>query len=499
MIIPIGHENMSTRRWPVVTFALIAINVVVFFATYQNIQDNGAQLRTAKNHIILLSAVHPELKVQPDIQRFVANFRDNNKETWAQIQQPNRQAMDSWDAQMLQTSDPAILQQKMDSLSQQYEKLEAASIVARYGFTPAHPRLLSYLTANFLHGGWFHIIGNMWFLWLAGFVLEDFWGRALYAAFYLVAGAAALQFHAWLNPGSMVPAIGASGAIAALMGAFLVRFPKMKIEMGWLFAFRFRRFHAPAYCLLPLWLIMETVYGILFNQGGGIAHWAHVGGFMFGAGFALALRYSGYEDRLHKKVEEGLSWTNDPAITQASELLDHNDVEGAAAVLNPYLESHPDSVDGWSLIRQVYTKKADVAGCQHAIAMLCAAHLKARETNHAWQDYEEFLGSGGEQLPAATWLELCRVLETEQSFERAIFEYEKLAAAYPSERTSLTAQLGAARVCLKMQQPEQALKFYRAAASSPVPHLDWEQSIQAGIREATHALPRAQAASAGSA
>ncbi len=99
---------------------------------------------------------------------------------------------------------------------------------------PAQPTAISYLTANFLHGGWMHLIGNMWFLWLAGFVLEDVWGRWLYSAFYLIAGAAALQFYAWSNPGSITPTLGASGAVAALMGAFLVRFPKMKIEMAWL-------------------------------------------------------------------------------------------------------------------------------------------------------------------------------------------------------------------------------------------------------------------------
>ena len=99
----------------------------------------------------------------------------------------------------------------------------------------------------------------MWFLWLAGFVLEDTWGRWLYSAFYLIAGVAALQFYAWTNPGSITPTLGASGAVAALMGAFLVRFPKMKIEMAWLFFLRIRTFKAPAWCLLPLWLLLMRV------------------------------------------------------------------------------------------------------------------------------------------------------------------------------------------------------------------------------------------------
>src|SRR5467141_5255163 len=114
----------------------------------------------------------------------------------------------------------------MDSLAQRFAEQQKSSILDNCGFVPAHPRLITYLTSMFLHSGWLHLIGNMWFLWLAGVILEDTWGRIIYPIFYLAAGAAALQFHAWLNPDSSIPTIGASGAVAALMGAFLVRFPK---------------------------------------------------------------------------------------------------------------------------------------------------------------------------------------------------------------------------------------------------------------------------------
>src|SRR5262249_25324641 len=150
---------------------------------------------------------------------------------------------------------------------------------------PAHPTAISYISANFLHAGWLHLIGNMWFLWLAGAILEDTWGRIIYPVFYIVAGAAALQFHAWLNPGSLTPAIGASGAVAALMGAFLVRFPTTKIEVAVVLGLRSLsnlamgrgiRFKAAAYWLLPLWLLTEIFSGALFGSSTGVAHWAHV-------------------------------------------------------------------------------------------------------------------------------------------------------------------------------------------------------------------------------
>ena len=166
----------------------------------------------------------------------------------------------------------------MDSLGDEYLRLTASSITERYAFMPAHPKPIAYVTSTFLHVDWWHVIGNMWFLWLAGFVLEDAWGRPLYLLVYLAAGAFACQFDAWANPASIIPSVGASGAIAGLMGAFLVRFPKMKIRMMWFFdlgLFPFCRFWMRAYWLLPIWVLMEINYGT--GPRDGIGHWAHVG------------------------------------------------------------------------------------------------------------------------------------------------------------------------------------------------------------------------------
>jgi membrane associated rhomboid family serine protease len=479
MLIPIRHENMSAQRWPLVTFGLIAANVLIFLGTYQNIEQQGRQLREVKAHILMLAAMHSELALPSEAQQLVANFRDHHKGTWSEIQQPNREIADAWDARVRLMTDPTTLQSEMDTLTRQYSQLESTSITERYAFTPSHPRPVTYLTANFLHGGWLHLIGNMWFLWLAGFVLEDFWGRPLYAVFYLISGAAALQFHAWFNPGSIVPTLGASGAVAALMGAFLVRFPKMKIEMAWLFAFRLHRFKAAAYWLLPLWLLLEVFYGSLFVQASGVAHWAHVGGFVFGAAIASGLRYSGLEGKAHQQIEEEVSWTNDPAITQASELIDRGDLDLPIGILSKYLAANPNSVDACNLLRQIYLQKKDGAAYQEVSAKLCAIHLKAQEPEQAWQDYEDFRKAGGTALSAAIWLELCRVLEKFQNYERVVVEYEALAAAYPSETQSLAAMLGAARVCLKLNRNTDALKFFE----------------QAGIHEAKAAM-RSKAAAA---
>ena len=499
MLIPIRHENMEARRWPVVTLALIAVNVVVFLFTMSAIDDESPQLGEVKSHIILLAAEHPELKLQTESQHLVDNFKQSHPDQWKHVQSPYRDIIDAYDAKIKMMEEyPAKLQDEMDSLNAQFTSLAKVSLTEQYAFVPANPTAISYLTANFLHGGWMHLIGNMWFLWLAGFVLEDAWGRWLYSAFYLIAGAAALQFYAWSNPGSITPTLGASGAVAALMGAFLVRFPKMKVEMAWLLGFRLYRFSAAAYWLLPLWLFAEIFYGSLFGNMSGVAHWAHVGGFVFGALAALAIQHSGLEHKANQAIEEKVGWTNDQEFEQASGMMEHGQLPDALALLTDYVAMKPNSLDAWNMLRQIHTRQNNTKEYLAATVQTCILHVRAHEIEAAFQDYAEFIDSGGGKLPAAAWLEVCKGAEELQEWDRALDEYQSLAQSYPGERQALTAQLSAARLCLKkLNRPQDALALYQTAAASPIPHLDWEAHIQSGIKEAKAAMSSGKAMAAG--
>ena len=491
MLIPIRHDNMSARRWPVVTLALIVINTVAFIATHDALTRQAPEVGSVKVHILILAATHPELTIAPDARPLVNGVKDHNPSEWGMFQDPSRKVFDDWDDHIRQVEEPDQLQQEMDSLCDQYGKLKAASVAEQYAFVPAHPRAIAYLTANFLHGGWLHLIGNMWFLWLAGFVLEDAWGRWVYSIFYLVAGAAALQFHAWANPGSGIPTLGASGAVAALMGAFLVSFPKMKIELMWIFMFRRYTLKVPAYTLLPFWLLLEVLYGTLLGQASGTAHWAHVGGFLFGVLAACGMRYSGLERKMSQAIEEKVSWQADAEIIKASDLVQVGQLDEALPILKEYLARKPDSVDACSLLREIHFRKNDIPLYLAYTERLCSLHLASRQPQAAWQDYGEFLQHGGEKMPAQMWLELCRVPEEEGSFERALREYELLAEAYPKERQSLLARLAGARIYLKqLNRPQDAMILYEQVAKSPIPHLDLEANLQTGIREARAALAR---------
>ena len=146
-------------------------------------------------------------------------------------------------------------------------------------------RWVTILTAMFMHGGWSHIIGNMIFLWAFGPEIEDAMGPWRYAVFYIVGGVVSMLAQIAANPHSTVPNLGASGAIAAVMGAFLVTYPRDRIRsLLFIFIF-FRVTFIPAVLLIGFWFVTQ-----LFNAGqvaqvqtGGVAYLAHIGGFIFGA------------------------------------------------------------------------------------------------------------------------------------------------------------------------------------------------------------------------
>jgi tetratricopeptide (TPR) repeat protein len=204
---------------------------------------------------------------------------------------------------------------------------------------------------------------------------------------------------------------------------------------------------------------------------------------------ALVLSRSGLEHKVSSAIEEKVAWSANPAIVQATEAMDQGKPDEAIRKLQEHVAAKPDSADALVLLQQLHWRKGDAAGHQAATIRLCQLHLKNHDGEAAWHDYEEFLNTGGQQLPPATWLELCRFLEGQQNFDRVVTEYDKLAAAYPKEKQSLLALMSAGRLSLKkLSRPAEALHFYQAASASPVPHLDWESNIQSGIKEATAAL-----------
>lgn len=147
--------------------------------------------------------------------------------------------------------------------------------------------ILPYLTSMFLHGGWFHLISNMWYLWIFGDNIEDRLGRVRFLIFYLLCGLLAGAVHTLFNLHSQLPSVGASGAIAGVLGAYLITFPHARIHTLVPFFLTYEIVELPAVIVLGFWFVMQLLSGTASiaataQNTGGIAWWAHIGGFVAG-------------------------------------------------------------------------------------------------------------------------------------------------------------------------------------------------------------------------
>jgi membrane associated rhomboid family serine protease len=163
-------------------------------------------------------------------------------------------------------------------------------------------------TSMFLHGGWLHLGGNMLYLWIFGDNVEDRMGHFRYLVFYLMCGVAASAGHIWSNPASRVPSLGASGAIAGVLGAYFLLYPKARVVALLPLGFFTQLVQLPALFFLGWWFVQQFFYGLLSlgvqsAQTGGVAWWAHIGGFAAGAVLVWV-----FKKRDYRPVERDLWW-----------------------------------------------------------------------------------------------------------------------------------------------------------------------------------------------
>jgi membrane associated rhomboid family serine protease len=293
-LFPLAHESQSARRWPLVTIGLIALCVVFFLVTTFGFAGAERAVMAAVDRVSTFEAQHSDLALECDIDKHVRR---------AVVAPPAPAELD----------DPVLAEH--DALCRAVGAAVRRLPAMAYGDIPARRSAVTLLTHQFLHGGWLHLIFNLWFLWLCGVNLEDRWGRWPFLGFYLCAGAAGALLHRALAPDAFIPVIGASGAIAGAMGAFLVTLARTRITFAYalLISFRLRAgtFQSPAYVMLPLWLGSELLAGWLTPRDG-TAHWAHVGGFAFGAVVAAVLKLSGVDARLDDMNERKVTTLQDP-------------------------------------------------------------------------------------------------------------------------------------------------------------------------------------------
>jgi membrane associated rhomboid family serine protease len=346
IIVPLSGR-MSLKNPPVATIALILVNCIIFFAFH------FTDVRTtekAEDYYVSSGLAQMEVKAFDQYKAYgkvvsltAAEVRSRPyplSELYPRLAEmhQDRKFMARLEKEQVITQGLEVYPQ-WKGLRGQFDAILSGTKAMGYGFRPAYWKPYTMLTYMFLHGGLFHLLGNMLFLWLAGCVVELAWGRLAMLFIYVTGGlfSAAIFGLAYLS--STGPLVGASGAIAALMGSYAILYGRRKIKVFYSLGVFFNYSLVPGIVILVLWIGNEF-FQLLLDKAGGVAYMAHIGGFSGGAflGF-LCRRYFGKEGRGASSPGEGESV---PALLdEAFRKVETLDVEGARAALLKVLETEP--------------------------------------------------------------------------------------------------------------------------------------------------------------
>ncbi len=339
LIIPL-EKSIDWRKPPVITFLLIIINTIILVWTQSH---NEKVFQTAFDYYINSALPKTEL---PRYLEIKANIADDisNQELAKSIKNKSLKkntlvyvlmAMENDQSFMKKLHQNQIITEQEQAYSQwksergKFETLFQQNSSSRYGFTPSQHKAITFISHMFLHGGYDHLIGNMIFLFLIGVTLETALGSLLYLACYLIAGLGAVSLYWLIYASSETTLVGASGAIAGLMGMYAGVFGLRKIRFFYYILFYFDYIKAPALIMLPLWVLNE-IYQLAFTEGSNVAYMAHVGGLLTGGIISFTIKKyfveqinteyldeSQHQEEKKRDYEQGMSLLRELKIPQA--------------------------------------------------------------------------------------------------------------------------------------------------------------------------------------
>jgi membrane associated rhomboid family serine protease len=470
ILLPYAHERQTVQRLPYITFGLIVLNVIIFLFTQyggHSINDFYEKVNDLQEY----ASARPHLELPPEGRKYF--------EPW-QLQQ-----LDALhEATNLRDFDPEQLRQEqkaLNSLVEEVADVEGENPYSKWGYTPADPSFVGLFTCMFVHGGWLHLLGNMFFLYLAGCSIEDLWGRPLYTGFYLLSGVAATIIHALKFSNDAEPIVGASGAIAGLMGAFLVRLYDTKISFFYAIWFWIRgTFKAPAYIMLPLWLLQQIFYAMV-DESGDVAFYAHIGGFIFGALFAFGIKKFEVEEKyIAPKIEQKVGLAQHPDFLRAMNLTEQQNYADALILLHRVVRDDPNHLEAYLEMRRIAEMNKDAAAYNKFSAAIFDILLRTRDWDLLLDLYRQFEASPLRQpLPAKSLLGLGTYFEETLDYRTAAEHYEELTNIYPQDPLAMKAYSKLSRLYLeKMDSRDKGIEnFWRSYHHS---HADpqWRAALQ---------------------
>lgn len=400
ILLPIGQQDSSVRRLPWVTFALIGLCVVAFVGTLSATSEAAEEVGAAFEKAIGYYFAHPYLELEPEFEALVTD-------------RGGQRSLDLMRELGGEVSEKPASELELEAQQAELDRLTGAVLEAierlpyyRWGLIPSDVELVGLIAHMFMHGGLLHLLGNMLILFLAGPFIEDVWGRPLYASFYVVSGIIAALTHAGLYADSTTPMVGASGAIAGVIGAFLIRHATSRIRFFYMVGILIRgTFYAPAWLMLPLWLAQQVFMGMMvdglgLSGGGGVAYWAHVGGFVWGMAAAFGIKVTRIEERfIAGAIEDKITVVDNTVIDEAYGALEDGRPEEAFHRLQEALRAEPDNDDlAWALW-DVAARNGWAAHAAPAVESAIERAVRRGETEQALQSWFEVISQAPDRLP----------------------------------------------------------------------------------------------------
>ena len=283
MFIPILHERMVVSQWPWVSIAILLACLLIFPITAWNRADEESSAHFSE--AVAFALTHPDTKVD---ERLMTPALEEEIRAWV----PEEAVAEGADDEALS---PQETQEELDRLTSVWLSSTESAPSWRFGLVPARLRPEAAITHQFLHGDLFHLFGNLLMLYLTAPLVEDRIGRGRFALLYLGLGALAGIAYALHFPALFRPLIGASGAISAVVGLFVVLYAGIKLQYLLWIGLPLGVFTAPAWVMFPVWFAMQLAFGLQESSAteaglGGVAYWAHAWGFAGGVVAGLLLR-----------------------------------------------------------------------------------------------------------------------------------------------------------------------------------------------------------------
>lgn len=474
LIFPLGHESQRVRRLPWVTFIVMGLNVLLFL--YASYVGGAVEDRTAEkyNEFREFLYAHPYLKVPPVMEQQSTPEEDEKlQEIRDNASKPDLEqaAIDSE-------------QRQLDGIADEFTRIaDEDHPLKKWGYIPEDPHFINAISYMFLHSGWFQLISNMLFLYLAGCSIEDLWGRPVYIAFYLLSGILTAWIHAFGFPESAQPLLGASGAIAGLMGAFALRLYDTKFTFFYFFT-RPGTFKAPAYVMLPLWLMLQLVDSFLADSSE-MGFFGLLGGFFFGVSVALLIRVTRFEEKfIAPAIEKKLSLAQNPLYLQAIEKSEAGDYPGAVSLLEKVVRQEPNHLDALMEMRRISEMTRDETGYARHSAGLLEALVRVKESNLLNTTYRQYLDHPDHKpLPPKTIFSIASYFDDEHEPETSLQLYQLLTAVHPDDALSMKALSRVARIYFdKLNDPEKGKAALIQAYEHPHASDEWRSALQTDFR-----------------